>query len=88
MSVELIPDDRNSTSPTLPLPGSARVPGEVVRPFVLKWAEETPESLLGSLQSVFSPPVNGLDVCLAVLEPDHCESTGNQPDNPDSTTPH
>ena len=36
--------------------------GRSVRPFVLKWAEETPESLFWSHRSVFSPPVNGLDV--------------------------
>ena len=58
-----------------------------VRPFVLKWAEETPESLFWSHRSVFSPPVNGLDVYLTVREADTCETT-TPGDTADSTTPH
>jgi hypothetical protein len=44
-------------------------------PFVLKWAEETPEGLLWSQKSVFSAPVNGLDI-FQVAEPDKPETTG------------
>jgi hypothetical protein len=72
MALEIMADDRKRES---------------VRPFVLKWAERTPESLLGSHRSVFSPPVNGLDVYLAVQEADTCETT-TPGDTADSTTPH
>jgi len=63
MSLEQIANDRQTPS---------------VRPFVLKWAETAPESLLWSHRSVFSPSVNGLDVFMAI-ETDKCETTGNEP---------
>jgi hypothetical protein len=53
------------------------------KPFVLKWAEETPPEWLWSERAVFSGPVNGLDVSLAA-EPDHVETTGPR-DTADST---
>ncbi len=43
-------------------------------PYVLKWAKETPEVLLWSHKSVFSTPVNGLDI-FGVAEPDKPETT-------------
>jgi hypothetical protein len=54
--------------------GSARKVS--VRPFVLKWAENTPEELLWGRMSVFSEAVKGLDISLAI-EGDKPESTGN-----------
>jgi hypothetical protein len=55
-----------------------------VRPFVLKWAETAPESLLWSHRSVFCPIVKGLDLFMAT-ETDKCETTGNGGDTADST---
>lgn len=46
-----------------------------IKPFVLKWAEKTPERFLGSYRSVFSPAVNGLDIW-QVAEPDVYTTTG------------
>jgi len=47
-----------------------------LKPFVLKWTEITPESHFGSLRSVFSPQVNGLDI-YQVFEADKYETTGD-----------
>ncbi len=47
-----------------------------IKPFVLKWSEITPEGHWGSLRSVFSPQVNGLDI-FQVLESDKAETTGD-----------
>jgi hypothetical protein len=58
--------------------------GDRLRPFVLKWAETAPESLLWSHRSVFSPTVNGLDVYMAT-ETDKCETTGTTNETADST---
>ncbi len=69
MSVEIIANERKR---------------EIVRPFVLKWAETAPGSFLWSHRSVFCPIVKGLDVFMAV-ETDKCETTGPNPENADST---
>jgi hypothetical protein len=53
------------------------------KPFVLKWAEESPPEQLWSERSVFSAPVNGLDTVTAT-EADHVETTG-QADTADCT---
>jgi hypothetical protein len=55
-------------------------------PFVLKWAEKTPEGLLWSHRSVFSPAVNGLDVYL-VTGTDNRETTGTSNESADTTSP-
>jgi hypothetical protein len=47
-----------------------------LKPFVLKWAEDTPPEQLWSQRSVFSTPVHGLDVAM-VGEPENVESTGH-----------
>jgi hypothetical protein len=58
--------------------------GTRVEPFVLKWAEQAPAESLWSRQSVFSAPVNGLDISMAT-ETEHPETTGGH-DTQDSTT--
>jgi hypothetical protein len=68
MSIETLASDRKK---------------ELVRPFVLTWAETAPESLFWSDRSVFSPSLNGLDLYM-VLENDKCETTGTR-DTADST---
>ena len=55
-----------------------------LKPFVLKWAEQAPVELLWSRNSVFSTPVNGLDISM-VMVPDYPESTGGA-DTHDSTS--
>ena len=52
---------------------SEEAPG--LKPFVLKWAENAPEELLGSRRSVFSDAVKGLDLAAAANEPDRPETT-------------
>jgi hypothetical protein len=54
-----------------------------LKPFVLKWAEKTPEEMLRSHRSVFTPALNGLDIS-QVLEPETHETTGGN-DIADST---
>jgi hypothetical protein len=46
-----------------------------LQPFVLRWAEQSPGELLWSERSVFSAPVNGLDISMS-SEPEHPETTG------------
>jgi hypothetical protein len=46
-----------------------------LKPFVLKWAEETSPEWLWGDRAVFSGPVNGLEVAL-LAEPDHVETSG------------
>jgi len=58
-------------------------PQATLEPFVLKWAEEAPADWIWSERSVFSGPVNGLDVSM-LMESDHVETTGER-DTADST---
>jgi hypothetical protein len=55
-----------------------------LKPFALKWAEEAPAQQLWSQRSVFSAPVNGLDIAM-VGEPENHETTGG-PDMLDTTS--
>ena len=52
---------------------SEEAPG--LKPFVLKWAENAPEKLLGSRTSVFSDAVKGLDLAGTAGETDRPEIT-------------
>jgi hypothetical protein len=56
-----------------------------LQPFVLRWAEDAPEEMLWSRESVFSPPVRGLDGA-TLAQCDHLERT--LPGDTQDTTSH